>query len=235
MISCTPASLAAAFSMGAAYVLTGSVNQSSVEAGMSPLAKEMLCQADVTDVTMAPAADMFELGVKVQVLKRGTMFSNRAANLYQIYSTNDSIDTIPEKTRTKLEKEVFRANLNEIWEDTRNYFLVRKPDEVEKAERDPKHLMALVFRWYLGQSANWAIIGDKKHKVDFQMSCGPSMGAFNNWVKGTFLAAPKSRSVVQIALNLLEGAALVTRSQQLRTYGLPVPDAAFDFRPRPLA
>ena len=28
---------------------------------------------------MAPAADMFEMGVKLQVLKRGTMFPMRAA------------------------------------------------------------------------------------------------------------------------------------------------------------
>ena len=43
------------------------------------------------------------------------------------------------------------------------------------------------------------------------------------------------RGVAQIALNLLEGAAVLTRAQQLRTYGVPLPDAAFDFRPRPLA
>jgi len=28
---------------------------------------------------------------------------------------------------------------------------------------------------------------------------------------------------------------VVTRAQQLRTYGVPVPGAAFDFRPRHLA
>jgi hypothetical protein len=39
---------------------------------------------------------------------------------------------------------------------------------------------------------------------------------------------------VSITLNLLEGAAVVTRAHQLRTYGAPVPAAAFDFRPRPL-
>jgi len=35
-------------------------------------------------------------------------------------------------------------------------------------------------------------------------------------------------------LNLLEGAAAITRAQQLRSYGVPVPAAAFDFRPRVL-
>jgi hypothetical protein len=32
----------------------------------------------------------------------------------------------------------------------------------------------------------------------------------------------------------MEGAAVVTRAQQLRSYGLPVPNSAFDYRPRPL-
>jgi trans-AT polyketide synthase/acyltransferase/oxidoreductase domain-containing protein len=40
---------------------------------------------------------------------------------------------------------------------------------------------------------------------------------------------------VQIARNLMEGAAVVTRAQQLRSCGVPVPASAFDFRPRPLA
>jgi hypothetical protein len=60
------------------------------------------------------------------------------------------------------------------------------------------------------------------------------MGAFNRWTAGTFLAEPGNRQAAQVARNLLEGAAVVTRAQQLRTYGVPVPPAAFDYRPRPL-
>jgi PfaD family protein len=231
----TPGALAAAFSMGAAYVLTGSINQSAIESGMSAEGRQMLAAADVADVTMAPAADMFELGVKVQVLKRGTMFCNRAANLYQIYSENDSIETIPAKIKTKLEKEVFHVPLEDIWADTKKYFTSRKPAEAARAEKEPKYKMALVFRWYLGNSANWAIQGDSSHKIDYQICCGPSMGSFNAWVKGTFLQEPENRTVVQIALNLLEGAAAITRAQQLRSYGVAVPESSFDFRPRPLA
>src|SRR5262249_23947603 len=83
----TAASVAAAFGLGAAYVVTGSVNQAAVEAGLSDDAKAMLAQAGIADVAMAPAADMFELGVKLQVLSRGTMFAPRAARLYELYLT----------------------------------------------------------------------------------------------------------------------------------------------------
>ena len=41
--------------------------------------------------------------------------------------------------------------------------------------------------------------------------------------------------MVQIALNLLEGAAVATRAQQLRSYGVPMPATGFQFRPRLLS
>src|SRR6202040_196837 len=100
----TPASVAAAFAMGAAYVLTGSINQACVESGSSDTVREMLAQAEQADVTMAPAADMFEMGVKVQVLKRGTMFAMRAAKLYELYRGYASLDEIPATERAQLEK-----------------------------------------------------------------------------------------------------------------------------------
>ena len=81
----TPAAAAAAFAMGAAYIMTGSVNQACIESGTSDEVREMLAETRQADVTMAPAADMFEMGVTVQVLKRGTMFPMRAAKLYELY------------------------------------------------------------------------------------------------------------------------------------------------------
>src|SRR5207248_1810117 len=145
----TPASAAAAFVMGAAYVLTGSVNQACVESGSSDEVRAMLAQAEQADVSMAPAADMFEMGVKVQVLKRGTMFAMRAAKLYELYRSYDSLDRLPALERTALERTIFRAPIEAIWEQTQAYFRQRDPTRIEQALRDPKLKMALVFRWYL--------------------------------------------------------------------------------------
>ncbi len=83
-------------------------------------------------------------------------------------------------------------------------------------------------------SSRWSIDGVEDRRGDYQIWCGPAMGAFNTWAAGSFLEHPSNRSVVQVARNLMEGAAVVTRAQQLRSYGLAVPNAAFDFRPRPL-
>jgi hypothetical protein len=70
--------------------------------------------------------------------------------------------------------------------------------------------------------------------MDYQIWCGPAMGAFNSWVKGSFLEPVVNRRVDQIALNLMEGAAVITRAQQLRASGLPIAPASFNYRPRPL-
>jgi PfaD family protein len=231
----SPTAVAAAFSMGAAFVLTGSINQACYESGLDEEGRKMLAEADIADVIMAPAADMFELGVEVQVLRRGTMFAVRARKLYELYRAYSSLDAVPAEERIKVEKQILRATFEDAWESTRQFWMDRDPHEVERAEKDPHHKMALVFRSYLGLSSRWAIAGDSGRRTDYQIWCGPAMGAFNRWTKNSFLAAPEARSVVQVARNLMEGAAVVTRSQQLRSYGVPVPAEAFDYRPRPLA
>ena len=82
----------------------------------------MLAQATTSDVMMAPAADMFELGVEVQVLKRGTMFGVRGHKLYEIYKRYDGIDAIPSAERTKLEREVLGETLEVVWAETKHFW-----------------------------------------------------------------------------------------------------------------
>jgi PfaD family protein len=230
----SPQAVAGAFALGAAYVLTGSVNQLAVESGVSDDARALLAQADLADVMMAPAADMFELDVQVQVLRRGTMFGPRARRLHEVYRGYPSIEAIPAPLRATLERDVLHASLDEIWVQTRRFWQQRDPSQLARAEQDDKHRMALIFRWYLGSSSRWAVEGDTTRRTDYQLWAGPAVGAFNRWTAGSFLAGAHERSVTQIALNLLEGAAVVTRAHQARTYGVPVPGEAFTFIPRRL-
>lgn len=230
----TPAAAAAAFAMGAAYILTGSINQSCVEAGTSAAVREMLVKTRQSDVAMAPAADMFEMGVKVQVLKRGTMFAMRAAKLYEMYRGCGSLEEIPAAQRGPLEKDILRASVDEVWSQTKAYFTERDPAQLAKAEADPKHKMALVFRWYLGQSSNWANVGVADRTMDYQVWCGPAMGAFNEWVRGSFLEGVEERHVETLALNLMYGASVLSRVTQLRSQGLARAVRAVKIEPRPL-
>jgi trans-AT polyketide synthase, acyltransferase and oxidoreductase domains len=227
----TPASAAAAFAMGAAYIVTGTVNQACVESGSSVLARQMLSEAKQADVAMAPAVDMFEMGVKLQVLKRGTMFAMRGNKLYELYRAYDRIEDIPQKELESVEKTIFKASAAEIWQNTRSFFQQRDPGEVEKAEKDPKHKMALMFRWYLGLSSRWANAGQEDRQVDYQIWCGPAMGAFNEWAKNTILEAAENRTVVSVALNIMVGAALVTRINMLRHQGAKIASEDIDMQP----
>jgi trans-AT polyketide synthase, acyltransferase and oxidoreductase domains len=227
----TPASAAAAFAMGAAYIVTGTVNQACVESGSSDLVRQMLTEAKQADVAMAPAVDMFEMGVKLQVLKRGTMFAMRGNKLYELYRAYDRIEDIPQKELESVEKTIFKASAEEIWQNTRSFFLQRDPAEVDKADNDPKHKMALMFRWYLGLSSRWANAGVEDRQVDYQVWCGPAMGAFNEWVKDTVLDAPQNRTVVSVALNIMYGAALVTRINMLRHQGARISPEDINMEP----
>ena len=73
----TPHAAAAAFAMGADFILTGSINQCTCEAGTSASVKDLLQELEVQDTAYAPAGDMFELGARVQVAKRGLFFPAR--------------------------------------------------------------------------------------------------------------------------------------------------------------
>ncbi len=215
----TPTAAAAAFAMGAAWIMVGSVHQACLESGTSDTVRKMLAEAKQSDLSMAPAADMFEMGVTVQVLKRGTMFAMRAARLYELYRSYESMTDIPAVEREKLEKTVFMAPMEQIWNQTRSFFLQRDSRQVERAERDSKHKMALVFRWYLGQSANWAKAGEPDRKIDYQIWCGPAIGAFNEWTKGTTLEDPANRHVSNVADAIMKGAAEISRSNIIRFMG----------------
>ena len=227
----SPEAALAAFMMGAAYVVTGSVNQSCVEAAASEHTKALLAKAEMADIMMAPAADMFEMGVNVQVLKRGTLFGPRARKLYEIYRTCESLEAIPAQERETLEKRIFLKSLDTVWKDTAAYFMSRDPDQVTRAEDNPKRKMALVFRWYLGLSSRWSNIGEKGRENDYQIWCGAAMGAFNDWVRGTYLEDPKNRRVADVAGHILLGAAFLYRVRHAQLLGVVLAAELCRYRP----
>jgi len=216
----TPQSALAAFSMGAAYVVTGSVNQSCIEAGTSVYVKKMLAQTEMQDVVMAPCADMFEMGTCVQVIKKGTMFPMNAQKLYEIYCNYGGISEIPEKQLEKLEKRMFHASVEEIWNSTKEFFEHRDPSVIKRAEKNEKQKMALIFRWYLGNSSRWAIKGEKSRLMDMQIWCGQSMGAFNKCVEGTMLEKTENRKVADVARFIMKGTAFYYNINFIKSNGI---------------
>ncbi len=196
-----------AFEMGAAYVVTGSVNQGCTEAGTSDYVKELLAETEMADVIMAPCADMFEMGAKVEVIKKKTMYAQNAQKLYECYVKYPSFEAIPAADRDRIEKKILKDSFSNIWKDTRDYFSKADPSKIPQAEKNPKMKMALVFRWYLGHSSRWAVQGNPERKFDMQIWCGQAMGAFNLWVKGTSLEKAENRHAGEIAELLLNSCA----------------------------
>lgn len=204
----TPQAIAAAFAMGAAFVMTGSINQCTVEAGTSDAVKDMLQNIDVQDTDYAPAGDMFELGARVQVLRKGVFFPARGNKLYELYKNYASLDDIPPLVRAQIEQKYFGRSFESIWQETRDYLASRgRHALISAAESQPKARMAWVFKWYFRDSTHQAMTGNVAQRVNFQIHTGPALGAFNQWVKGTRLENWRSRRVADIADALMHAAA----------------------------
>ncbi len=208
----TPDAAAAAFILGADFIVTGSINQCTVEAGTSDAVKDLLQQINVQDTAYAPAGDMFEMGARVQVLKKGLLFPVRANKLYEVYQRFGSLEEIDEKTRVQIQEKYFKRTFDEVWREVTEHYAATHPAALAAAERSPKQKMALVFRWYFVHSTRLALNGSPQVS-DYQVHCGPALGAFNQWVLGTGLEDWRQRRVADIAESIMEGAAEVLSSR----------------------
>lgn len=108
------------------------------------------------------------------------------------------------RPNTQIQERYFKRGFQDVWEETKAFYLKEKPDEIEKAEKNPKHKMALIFRWYFIHTGRLAMKGDEEQTSDYQIHCGSAMGAFNQWVKGTPFENWRNRHVDEIAKKLMQ-------------------------------
>ena len=202
-----PESAACAFLLGADFIATGSINQCTVEAGTSDAVKDMLQAIDVQDTAYAPAGDMFELGAKIQVLRKGVFFPAKANKLHDLWRNFASLESIDAATRKEVQDKYLRRSFDEVYRETKDFYLKEAPGEIERAERHPKAKMALIFRWYFVHTMRLALEGDEGQRVDYQVHTGPALGAFNQWVKGTPLEDWRNRHVDAVGQHLMQGCA----------------------------
>ncbi|CAK8986278.1 Polyketide biosynthesis protein PksE [Includes: Malonyl CoA-acyl carrier protein transacylase (MCT)] [Durusdinium trenchii] len=237
-IGCPQAALAA-FNMGAAFLITGTVNQMSRQSGTCDNVRKALSKATYSDIAMAPAADMFDQGVELQVLKKGTMFPSRAKKLYELFCKYDSFEQMPAEELSRVEKRVFKKTLAQVWEETMAFYIdiLKNPKKIEDAKTDGKLKMSLCFRWYLGLSSFWANNGIPDRVQDYQIWCGPAIGAFNDFIQGSYLDFEVSNvypCVTQVNLQILRGAAFQQRLNMIRQdprLDIDVDDPVFSYFP----
>ncbi len=222
-----PSAAIAAFDMGAAFLVTGTINQLARQSGTCDSVRKQLSLAKYSDITMAPAADMFEQGVELQVLKKGTMFPAKAKMLYAIFNKYQSFQDMPATELARIEKRIFAKSLGQVWSETKDFYInrLKNPEKIRRAEVDGKLKMSLCFRWYLGLSSFWANNGIEGRQMDYQVWCGPAIGSFNEFIQGTYLdysSANNFPCVTQANLHILTGAAYMKRLQVLRFASLQV-------------
>lgn len=208
----TPEAALASYMMGADFIVTGSINQCTVEAGTSEIVKTLLQEMNVQDTEYVPAGDMFELGAKVQVLKKGLFFPSRANKLYMLYNQYNSLEEIDQKTQKQLQEKYFKSSFENIFEKVKKH---KSSSEIDRALNNPKYKMVLIFKWYFNNCTQLALKGVEEEKVDFQVPCGPALGAFNQWIKGSELENWTNRHVDKIAIELLNETAALFKDRFL--------------------
>ncbi|MCP5005585.1 MAG: hypothetical protein GY941_16865, partial [Planctomycetes bacterium] len=134
----TPQAVISAYQLGAEFIFTGSINQCTVESGAHPVVKDLLSTVSIHDLTLAPAGDMFELGAKVQVVKKETEFPKRANKLYQLFTQYVSLEAIPPSIKKELETEYFKLSLEEVWKEISEYKQKKNPEQLQEAEENER-------------------------------------------------------------------------------------------------
>ncbi|WLQ38959.1 PfaD family polyunsaturated fatty acid/polyketide biosynthesis protein [Streptomyces laculatispora] len=206
----TPHAVAAAFAMGADFVMTGSINQCTVEAGISDAVKDRLQNIDVQDTDYCPAGDMFEMGALVQVLKKGVLFPARANRLHALYKNYESWEEIPQAIRRQIQDAYFKKSVDEVWRETCEHLRkTGRASEIERAERSPKRRMALVFRWYYGYTSRLSFLDTDLDRANVQIHTGPALGAFNQWARGAPWESWRNRHPDRIAMQLMREASSI--------------------------
>ncbi|NKB23495.1 MAG: PfaD family polyunsaturated fatty acid/polyketide biosynthesis protein [Kiritimatiellae bacterium] len=202
----TPESVASAFALGADFIFTGSINQCTVESGAHDIVKDLLSTLSVHDTTTAPAGDMFEMGAKVQVVKKKTQFPNRANRLYQLFQHYKSVEEIPVSIQQDIEKHYFKKTFSEVWDLVCAYKNKKSPEQISEALENARIKLKLIFQWYFARTNQVTFHGDELESDNFQIHSGPAMGAFNQWVKGTSLENWRNRHVDHISEQLMSKA-----------------------------
>ncbi len=199
----SPEAVAAAFVLGADFILTGSINQCTPEAGTSDKVKDLLQQINIQDTTYAPSSGGFEVGAMVQVMSRGVFFPARANKLLGLYQHYNSLGEIPPSVLGHICEKYFNSDLESVYEKCTGLYT---KEDIDRTWNNPRGRMALTFKWYLDNAVSLALAGQESDTVNFQIYCGPCLGAFNQWVSGTELENWHARYVDVINKKLMDAA-----------------------------
>ena len=143
-------------------------------------------------------------------------FAVRANRLYELYRQHAGLGQIDRKTLDHIEEKYFGRRIEQVYAKTRAYWLRVRPSKIEQTAPDPKRKMARVFKWYVVHTMRLALRGSTLQRFDYQIHCGPALGGFNRWTKGTPHARWRNRHVDQIAERRMQETAETLNQDYLR-------------------
>ncbi|MFI7508517.1 acyltransferase domain-containing protein [Micromonospora aurantiaca] len=190
----TPAAVAAAFALGADFVVTTTVNQCTAEAATSDAAKDLLAALDVTDIREAPDPDLFELGARSPVAHRGTLFAARAEELYRMFLRYGRLADVGPRRLAELERTHFGRPLDEVRAD------------LGVAGRDDRRVLASVCAAYCREATAAALRGTPGQRLNYRVPASTDVGAFNRLVAAEPLADWRARHAESVTERLLSEA-----------------------------
>lgn len=196
-----PQMLAMAFFAGADFVMTGTINQCTVEAETSTHVKDLLQAAKENDFAFVPADDLFEFGEKMSVLKRGTLYPTRAQKVYDIYSKYASVDEISETDTKLLTEKYFGIGLQEMYQ--RIMGIVSETERILISEQS-KYKLGLIMKGYLQACFHQAQAGEKATEINYGIAVECDMADINRWLQGTDIEHWNRRSIDIIAKRIME-------------------------------
>ena len=219
----TPWAAAAALAMGAAYIVTGSVNQSCVEAGTSDVVRRMLCQAQQADVAMAPGGGHVRDGGEspgLEALARSSQCERPSSTSF-IEPTRDWI-TSPRAIGTRWRRRSSGPR-------SRRSGIRRRSTSGSATRRESSGRSGTPSRRWPWSSAGTS--GCRRNGPTAASRRGRSTirsGAARPWPPSTTGCVdlswnlPENRRVATVALNILYGAAVLTRARILNAQGVGI-------------
>jgi hypothetical protein len=176
---------------------------------------------------------MFEMGVEVQVLKPRHDVREPRPEALRGLPTHDASRPSPRRAAAPREARSSRREPRRtVWASRRGSFWEgRDPEQNAKAAEPTPST-----RWRSCSAGTWASRAagrsdGEARALDYQIWCGPAMGAFNDWVAGSFLEPPRTAARCRSPQPPRRRGDASPAPQQLRTYGVPVPASAFRFVP----
>lgn len=171
-----------AFLLGADFIMTGSVNQCTAEAEVSKWVKDKLQKVEIQDTEMIPTSHVYEIGMKVQVLKKGVFFVARALKLYEIYNRISKIEDIEPKVLAQIQDKYFGKSIDDIYNEIKNDL---SDTERKRAENESKFKFGLIIYWYYNYCMDCAIKNENSQNLNCLIPVSSAMGRINQFLENT--------------------------------------------------